>query len=129
MTLNLDHPTPDVLRFSVMPLFAKKFESKPIPMRSVRCNIGSPAINEELNDFKNISLNLGSKELRFADGIWIHAMRKSDTDDIMRLNRRIKTLEDEKNMCHLKMDIFLDLLAEQTTELNAIKSTCTYVTK
>lgn len=105
-----------------MPLFTKKFESKPIPARLARCNIGCPAISEDLEDFKNISLNLGNKELRFADGIWIHSSRKSDTDDILRLNRRIRNLEEENNLCNLKIEIFLDLLAEQTTELNTLKS-------
>ncbi|XP_018785627.1 PREDICTED: protein chibby homolog 1 [Bactrocera latifrons] len=105
-----------------MPLFTKKYESKPIPPRSVRCNTGCPAISEDLDEFKSISLNLGSKELRFADGIWIHSTRKIDTDDVTRLNRRIKTLEEENNMCNLKMEIFLDLLAEQTSELNIFKS-------
>ncbi|XP_054736161.1 protein chibby homolog 1 [Anastrepha obliqua] len=105
-----------------MPLFMKKFETKPIPARSARCNISCPAISEDIDDFQNISLNLGNKELRFADGIWIHSTRKSDTDNIVRLNRRLKTLEEENNMCNLKMEIFLDLLAEQTNELNALKS-------
>lgn len=105
-----------------MPLFTKKFEAKPIPSRSGRCNIGCPVVGENIDEYKSISLSLGSKELRFADGIWIHTTRKGDIDEVVRLHRRLKSLEEENNMCNLKMEIFLDLLAEQTSELNVLQS-------
>ncbi|XP_075161173.1 beta catenin antagonist chibby [Haematobia irritans] len=105
-----------------MPLFNKKFESKPIPPRTSRCNNGCPMVSEELDDYKQISLNLGNKELRFADGIWIHATRKGDVDEVIRLNRRLKSLEEENNMSDVKIEVLLDLLAEHATMINALKS-------
>ncbi|XP_001994431.3 protein chibby homolog 1 [Drosophila grimshawi] len=100
----------------LMPLFNKKFESKPIPARINRCNIGFPVINEDIEDFRSISLSLGNKELRFADGIWMHSARKGDVDDMLRLNKKFRALEEENNMCNLKIEVMLDLLAEQATE-------------
>ncbi|XP_001358155.4 protein chibby homolog 1 [Drosophila pseudoobscura] len=106
---------------SAMPLFNKKFESKPIPLRQNRCNIGIPAVAEDLDDFRQISLNLGNKELRFADGIWMHSSRKGDVDDMLRLKKKFRVLEEENNMSNLKMEFMLDLLAEQASELNELK--------
>uniref|UniRef100_A0A1A9WPH5 Chibby n=1 Tax=Glossina brevipalpis TaxID=37001 RepID=A0A1A9WPH5_9MUSC len=105
-----------------MPLFNKKFESKPIPPRTLRCNNSCPIVTEELDDYKQISLNLGNKELRFIDGIWIHTNRKGMTDDVTRLNRRVKSLEEKCNMRELKMEVLLDLLTEHATELTALKA-------
>lgn len=105
-----------------MPLFTKRFELKTIPPRLSRCNNGCPMVAEDLDDYKQISLNLGSKELRFADGIWIHASRKSDVDDVVRVTRRLKALEEEKNMCDIKIEVLLDLLAEHATEINMLKA-------
>lgn len=105
-----------------MPLFNRKYESKPVPSRTGRCNIGCPAVAEDLDDFKSISLTLGNKELRFADGIWIYSIRKSDLDDVTRINRRLKAVEEENNMCNVKIDVLLDLLAEHATELNASRA-------
>ncbi|XP_017124158.1 protein chibby homolog 1 isoform X1 [Drosophila gunungcola] len=104
-----------------MPLFNKKFESKPIPVRQGRCNIGHPVATEDLDDFRQISLTLGNKELRFADGIWMHSSRKGDVDDMLRLNKKFRALEEENNMCNLKIEVMLDLLAEHATELNELK--------
>lgn len=102
-------------------MFNKKFESKPIPARVNRCNIGFPVVSEEIEDFRNISLSLGNKELRFADGIWMHSARKGDVDDMLRLNKKFRALEEENNMCNLKIEVMLDLLAEHATELNELK--------
>lgn len=104
-----------------MPLFNKKFESKPIPPRLSRNNNACAVVSEELDDYNQIILNLGNKELRFADGIWIYSIRKGDVDEVIRLNRRIKSLEEENNMCDLKIEVLLDLLAEHATELNSLK--------
>ncbi|TDG50454.1 hypothetical protein AWZ03_003043 [Drosophila navojoa] len=104
-----------------MPLFNKKFESKPIPARVNRCNIGFPVVNEDIEDFRNISLSLGNKKLRFADGIWMHSAHKADVDDMLRLNKKFRALEEENNMCNLKIEVMLDLLAEHATELNDLK--------
>ncbi|KAH8406719.1 hypothetical protein KR222_007765 [Zaprionus bogoriensis] len=104
-----------------MPLFNKKFESKPIPARANRCNIGYPVVTEDIEDFRKISLKLGNKTLRFADGIWMHSVRKGDVSDMMALNRKFRALEEENNMCNLKIEVMLDLLAEHATELNELK--------
>ncbi|XP_017845941.1 protein chibby homolog 1 [Drosophila busckii] len=104
-----------------MPLFNKKFEAKPIPPRINRCNIGFPTVTEDIDSFRQISLNLGNKELRFADGIWMHSTRKGDVDEMLRLNKKFKALEEENNMCNLKIEVMLDLLAEHATELNELK--------
>lgn len=104
-----------------MPLFNKKFETKPIPPRLLRNNTSYPIVFEELDDYKNITLNLGNKEVRFAEGIWLYASRKGDVDDFIRLNRRLKSLEEENNMSELKIEVLLDLLAEHATELNNLK--------
>ncbi|TMW46051.1 hypothetical protein DOY81_008866 [Sarcophaga bullata] len=105
-----------------MPLFNKKFESKPIPPRTSRNNNNCPLVSEDIDDYKQIALNLGNKELRFADGIWIYASRKCDVDEVVRINRRLKALEEENNMCELKIEVLLDLLAEHATEMNALKN-------
>ncbi|KAL9898278.1 beta catenin antagonist chibby [Glossina fuscipes fuscipes] len=105
-----------------MPLFNKKFESKPILPRTLRSNSACPLVTEELDDYKQISLNLGNKELRFIDGIWIHTNRKGAPDDVTRLNRRLKSLEEKCNMRELKVEVLLDLLTEHATELTAFKA-------
>lgn len=104
-----------------MPLFNKKFESKPIPARLNRCNIGFPVVTEDIEDFRAISLKLGNKKLRFAEGIWMHSTRKGDVNDMMALNKKYRALEEENNMCNLKVEVMLDLLAEHATELNELK--------
>lgn len=104
-----------------MPLFNKKFESKPIPPRLNRCNIGFPVVNEDIEDFRTISMKLGNKKLRFAEGIWMHSVRKGDINEMMELNKKFRALEEENNMCNLKIEVMLDLLAEHATELNELK--------
>uniref|UniRef100_T1H6P3 Uncharacterized protein n=1 Tax=Megaselia scalaris TaxID=36166 RepID=T1H6P3_MEGSC len=99
-----------------MPLFNKKFESKSIPARSGRCNIEFPPISEDLDDFE-INLN---KELH-VKGNWLQSNKKEDIDDFGRLNDKIKNLEEENNMNQVKIDVLLDLLTENVSELNAVK--------
>ncbi|XP_055616022.1 protein chibby homolog 1 [Toxorhynchites rutilus septentrionalis] len=121
-----------------MPIFAKKFAPKVAPPRAQRLNIGCPAHQEDLDDFKNIRLNLLDKQLCFVDGVWMSAIKGSTTataggsaggaltstaiDDLLRMKRRIKSLEQENNLYQVKLDVLLDLLTENVIELNAVKS-------
>lgn len=109
-----------------MPLFNKKFESKSIPARSGRCNIEFPPISEDLDDFLNIGINLNSKSFTFVKGNWLQSNKKEDIDDFGRLNDKIKNLEEENNMNQVKIDVLLDLLTENVSELNAVKSARDY---
>lgn len=104
-----------------MPIFNRKFETKPIPARVLRGNSFCPIITEDLNEYRTIGLNLGSRELRFVDGLWVQGHRKSEIDDAICLNRRLKVLEEQNNMNELKIEILLDLLTEHANELNFLK--------
>ncbi|XP_055384957.1 protein chibby homolog 1 [Condylostylus longicornis] len=104
-----------------MPLFNRKFEIKPIPPRTQRCNIGCPPITEDLNDFKDITLNLNNKELKFIDGMWIYLNKKNDLDDIQKLNKKLKHIEEENNINQVKVEILLDLLTESVSEIDLLK--------
>ncbi|XP_055902921.1 protein chibby homolog 1 [Eupeodes corollae] len=104
-----------------MPLFNKKYESKPTPVRTGRCNIGCPPVAEDLDEYKNISLTLGNKELKFLDGIWIHSNKKGDIDDLTEMNRKIKRLEGENNLNKVKVEILMDLLTQNVLELNKLQ--------
>nr|XP_019554097.2 protein chibby homolog 1 [Aedes albopictus] len=122
-----------------MPIFTKKFAPKVAPPRTTRLNIGCPPHQEDLDEFRNIRLNLLDKQLCFVDGVWISAaaagtapvagssgmtaLSASTTaiDDLLRMKRRIKTLEQENNLYQVKLDVLLDLLTENVIELSAVK--------
>ncbi|XP_058464524.1 protein chibby homolog 1 [Malaya genurostris] len=117
-----------------MPIFTKKFSPKVAPPRTQRLNIGCPPQQEDLDDFKSIRLNLLDKQLCFVDGVWMSSVKASGSgaaaggalsttaiDDLLRMKRRVKTLEQENNLCQVKLDVLLDLLTEKEIELNAMK--------
>ncbi|XP_058811381.1 protein chibby homolog 1 [Topomyia yanbarensis] len=118
-----------------MPIFTKKFSPKVAPPRTQRLNIGCPPQQEDLDDFKTIRLNLLDKQLCFVDGVWMSAIKATGTgaaapggalsttaiDDLLKMKRRIKTLEQENNLYQVKLDVLLDLLTENVIELNAMK--------
>ncbi|XP_065074696.1 protein chibby homolog 1 [Ochlerotatus camptorhynchus] len=118
-----------------MPIFTKKFAPKVAPPRTARLNIGCPPQQEELDDFKNIRLNLLDKQLCFVDGVWMSGMALAAAsggsgtapastaaiDDLLRMKRRIKSLEQENNLYQVKLDVLLDLLTENVIELSAVK--------
>ncbi|CAD7085161.1 unnamed protein product [Hermetia illucens] len=103
-----------------MLLFAKKFEPKPTPIRMNRCNIGSSVVKEDINDYKNIWLNLENKQLRFIDGDWIEVSKKgeqaSSDDNLAKLTKSVKSLENENKLNEVKLDILLDLLTENLVQ-------------
>uniref|UniRef100_A0A182QCP3 Chibby n=1 Tax=Anopheles farauti TaxID=69004 RepID=A0A182QCP3_9DIPT len=118
-----------------MPIFQKKFAPKIAPPRTQRLNIGCPPPTEDLDDFRTITLNLVDKQLCFIDGIWMNGLKPSvagggmtsnasvnTTDDLLRMKRRMKTLEQENNMLQVKLDVLVDLLTENVIELNEIKN-------
>ncbi|EAT34705.1 AAEL013081-PA [Aedes aegypti] len=119
-----------------MPIFTKKFAPKVAPPRTARLNIGCPPQQEDLDEFRNIRLNLLDKQLCFVDGVWMSAAapgggssgmtaalpsNASTIDDLLRMKRRLKTLEQENNLYQVKLDVLLDLLTENVIELSAIK--------
>ncbi|XP_053659229.1 protein chibby homolog 1 [Anopheles marshallii] len=117
-----------------MPIFQKKFSPKVAPPRTQRLNIGCPPPAEDLDDFRTITLNLVDKQLCFNDGVWLNGLKPvpggtatsgtgvNQTDDLLRMKRRMKTLEQENNMLQVKLDVLVDLLTENVIELNEIKN-------
>lgn len=117
-----------------MPIFTKKFAPKCAPPRTGRLNIGCPKIDENLVDFKEIKLDLNGKELKFIDGVWLqnnktnnqvngsNNMNSNNLDDVVKLRKKLQSLEQENNLYQIKYDIFLDLLTENMSELNALKN-------
>ncbi|XP_058060543.1 protein chibby homolog 1 [Anopheles bellator] len=124
-----------------MPIFAKKFAPKLVPPRVRRLNIGCPPAAEDLDDFRTITLNLVDRQLCFIDGIWMNGLQPAatgglpsatggpignasahSTDDMLRMRRRIKSLEQENNLLQVKLDVLVDLLTENVIELNEVKN-------
>uniref|UniRef100_A0A182U052 Chibby n=1 Tax=Anopheles melas TaxID=34690 RepID=A0A182U052_9DIPT len=117
-----------------MPIFQKKFAPKVAPPRAQRLNIGCPPPAEDLDDFRTITLNLVDKQLCFIDGVWLNGLKPGPggsvvsgsgvnvTDDLLRMKRRMKALEQENNMLQVKLDVLVDLLTENVIELNEIKN-------
>lgn len=132
-----------------MPIFQKKFAPKLIPPRTRRLNIGCPPPTpaDDADDFRTITLNLVDRQLCFIDGVWMNGLtRPSDagsstasglpggssvsvagaaasvTDEMLRMRRRLKTVEQENNLLQVKLDVLVDLLTENMIELNGIKN-------
>ncbi|XP_058116863.1 protein chibby homolog 1 [Anopheles ziemanni] len=120
-----------------MPIFQKKFALKIAPPRTHRLNIGCPPQQEDLDDFRSITLNLVDKQLCFIDGVWMNGLKPTaggsaaasssgatahSMDDLLRMKRRVKTLEQENNMLQVKLDVLVDLLTENVIELNEAKN-------
>lgn len=70
-----------------------------------------PKIEEDLEDYKNIYMNLNGKDLKFVDGVWINAGGEK-IDDIVKLKNRVNGLEEENNLNKVKVEVLLDMLAE-----------------
>ncbi|XP_062541587.1 protein chibby homolog 1 [Armigeres subalbatus] len=119
-----------------MPIFTKKFAPKVAPPRTARLNIGCPPQQEDLDEYRNIRLNLLDKQLCFVDGVWMSAIKATAAgsggssalpgtnnaiDDLLRMKRRVKSLEQENNLYQVKLDVLLDLLTENVIELSTVK--------
>ncbi|XP_063704210.1 protein chibby homolog 1 [Culicoides brevitarsis] len=108
-----------------MPLFSKKSEKiSTLPQRKLRLS-HVPFLNEEIDDFKKVSLNLGNKEFKFIEGSWIAVTKgTSSIDDVTKLKHKITHLEEENNLNKIKVEVLLDMLAENmsTVTTNSEKS-------
>lgn len=105
-----------------MPIFSKKFDIKSVPQRNKRDG-NSSHIQEKLDDFQVIQLNLNNKKkLKFVDGTWIVAHQAADTDDITLMRKRLHKLEEENNLNQIKVDVLLDMLTENMTELKILRN-------
>lgn len=106
-----------------MPIFPqRKFTFKHPKQRELRLN-SVPKYNEDIDDFKNIKIKLNNeKELQFVDGIWISVKKNQQQyeDDVAKLVKDNKRLENENTALNVKMDIMLDLLTECISEKEAI---------
>lgn len=104
-----------------MPIFSRKFDIKNIPQRGKRDGT-CPYIQEKLDDFQNIQLNLtNKKKLKFVDGTWIVTQHTADADDITMMRRRLQKLDEENNLNQIKVDILLDMLTENLAELKILR--------
>lgn len=104
-----------------MPIFSRKFDIKPIPQRGKR-DASCAHIQEKLDDFRNIQLNLtNKKKLKFVDGTWITTQQTADADDITAMRRRMHKIEEENNLNQIKVDILLDMLTENLAELKILR--------
>lgn len=103
-----------------MPIFSKKFDIKNIPQRSKRDGTSSH-IQEKLDDYQVIQLNLANKKkLKFVDGTWI-VTQQGDLDDVIAMQKRLQKLEEENNLNQIKVDVLLDMLTENLSELKMLR--------
>ena len=106
-----------------MPIFPqRKFTFKHPKQRELRLN-SVPKYNEDIDDFKDIKIKLSNeRELQFVDGEWINVKKSQQEgfDDVARLVRENKKLQNENSNLNVKMDIMLDLLTECICEKEAI---------
>lgn len=109
-------------KYENMPIFSKLFDVKTVPIRAKRSNDYCPVLKEKLNDYSNIGINLNNTVSKFAGGRWTHEQYTGEVGDIADLKKRIRILEDANNLSQLKIDVLLDLLTENLSELNNKKS-------
>lgn len=105
-----------------MPIFSKKFDIKSIPARNKRYNAGCPQIQEKLDEYRTIQINLTRKKLKFIDGTWILTQNSADVDDVGALKRKLQKLEEENNLNRIKVDVLLDMLTENLSEMNLLRN-------
>lgn len=104
-----------------MPIFSRKFDVKHLPARSKR-QTSCPPIEESLNDYRNINLNLGKKRIKFVAGTWIIGQHAADTGNFIELKQEIQQLKEANNLNQIKVDVLLDMLTENLAELNIHRS-------
>lgn len=106
-----------------MPIFSKKFDVKTLPSRGKRHAANCPSIQEKLDDYETISVNLpGQRQLKFVDGEWLLTTQASgNVDDINALKRKVHKLEEENNLNQVKVDVLLDMLTENLAELDVLR--------
>lgn len=109
------------MKIGRMPIFSKKFDVKNIPVRSKRQN-DWPKIQEKLDDYQIIQLNLDEKKLKFVNGTWTSLQNSTNPFDVGVMKRKIQKLEEENNLNQIKVDVLLDMLTENLAELSVIHS-------
>jgi protein chibby 1 len=98
-----------------MPIFTKKFQPKQCPQRTSRMTC--PKIEENLEDFEEIAMNLNGRNLSFKDGVWSQEAVPSAGDNINKMKKKMHQLEEENNLNKVKVDVLLDMLTENVCEL------------
>lgn len=102
-----------------MPIFPQRKSTFKHPKhRESRLN-SVPKYNEDIDDFKNIKIKLNNeREIQFVDGTWISIKKNQPegSDDVEKLVKENKRLENENQVLNVKMDIMLDLLTECISE-------------
>lgn len=86
-----------------MPIFQRKSLTK-ARSRDV-------TLNEGIEDFKNISINLINDEITFKNGVWEKKNSGRVSKDVNSANYHHK-LEDQNRMLNAKIEILLDMIAE-----------------
>lgn len=105
-----------------MPIFSKTFDVKAVPARGKRANDDCPVLTEKLDDFHNISINLGQLSVGFSNGRWVQEQRQSvqitdDDTDIIALRRQLRKAEQTNNLNEIKIEVLMDMLTEQSVKL------------
>lgn len=107
-----------------MPIFVKKFAPKLSAPRGDRLNI-VPKIDEDVENFRDVKIAIDDvREVKFEGPEWVlttNGNKDALLTDEVALKRKASILEQENNMLNAKIDILLDLLTENVSELNAIK--------
>lgn len=105
-----------------MPIFSKKFDIKTIPSRVKRTSSQfCPPLQENIDDVNTITLQLGKNEAKFVDGAWIVGSSECSADDLLSMRRKVVKLEEENNLNKVKVDVLLDMLTENISEINVLR--------
>jgi protein chibby 1 len=106
-----------------MPIFTKKLQPKQCPQRTSRLPIAQcPKIEENLEDFEEITMDLNGAVLTFKEGTWqstAGTTTPSTSADLGRMKKKLNQLEEENNLNKVKVDVLLDMLTENVCELKS----------
>jgi uncharacterized protein YlxW (UPF0749 family) len=106
-----------------MPLFTKSF-SKRKPTKPRNRLSSAPKLDESIDDFRNVKIKFDDEKfVKFVEGVWMSSKKSPAVDDeeVLKLVKHNKKLEEEKNMLNAKLEICLDLLTETVAEKEAIE--------
>ncbi|XP_066292064.1 protein chibby homolog 1-like [Branchiostoma lanceolatum] len=112
-----------------MPLFGNKFSPKKTSPRRSASLSNLSTIDEAQKaaefglDYGPIRVKLGGTEVSYHDGQWISEGGGSGVSqrEVVKLKKDKQKLEEENNLLKLKMQILLDMLAEQTCESHLLE--------
>jgi hypothetical protein len=106
-----------------MPLFTKSFNKRKTARPRSRLGL-APKSDEDIDDFKNVKIKFDDEKfVKFVEGVWMTSKKSSSADDeeVLKLMKQNRKLEEEKNMLNAKLEICLDLLTETVAEKEAIE--------